>query len=97
MVNQCQLASNFRMFHVKTPLGFFQIGTSAKIPMGVRFYRYRLSVKSVPAVNNLFFVGACSAAYKWCYNLLTASGEGSKGRPGCIIRGCPCWSGNVPV
>jgi hypothetical protein len=39
MVNHGKLASNFRMFHVKTPLGVFQIGTSAKIPMGVRFYR----------------------------------------------------------
>ena len=41
MVDHGKLAGDVRLFHVKTPLGFFQIGTSAKIPMGVEFYRYR--------------------------------------------------------
>ena len=102
MVNHGKLASKVRLFHVKTPLGFFQIGTSAKIPMGGRilqiqiphdfehdasFLRCPIVRQPAPAVNNLFFVGVCSAACKGCYNFLTASGEGSKGRPGCIIRG----------
>ena len=34
MVDGGKLADQVRLFHVKSPLGNYQIGTSAKIPMG---------------------------------------------------------------
>lgn len=54
MVDHGKLAGDVRLFHVKTPLGFFQIGTSAKIPMGERCPIVR---QPAPAVNNLFLWG----------------------------------------